>query len=68
MPDEQSVELMVRSHLNVGFGEFCPQMICDVRGNALKGYKDCEALLFDPLYLDIFDIPYRPSIDIVQIE
>jgi hypothetical protein len=67
-PLEKSVELTVRSHISVGFGEFWQQVVCDVRGDPLKGYDECEALLFDPLYLDIFDIPYRESIDILQIE
>jgi len=61
-PGDNSVEVQVRSHLAVGFGEFWQQVVCDVTGIPLNGYAQCEALLFDPLYIDMFDIPFQPRI------
>jgi len=60
LPGANIVEVQVRSHLAIGFGEFWQQVVCDITGIPLIGYTQCEALLFDPLYIDIFDIPFQP--------
>ena len=62
LPGANIVEVQVRSHLAIGFGEFWQQVVCDITGIPLIGYTQCEALLFDPLYIDIFDIPFQPRI------
>ena len=31
------------------------------------GFTECEAPMFDPLYLDVFDLPFQQSIDILQM-